>query len=319
MKCTSNGIPILEFDAIGSTNAEAMRLGLAGAAAPLWVRANRQTAGRGRSGRAWTSEPGNHYASLLLHLTCPQTIIHHLSFVAAVAVVAAIRRVVADFASSGASEIVSKAPSTVPNLWRLRTRRTSSPQGERTNPQAAVGMPSPLGDKVAEGRMRGPSSPQAPLPLRLKWPNDILLDGAKLVGILPESTQRSDRTMLAVIGIGINLAHAPDQLGRATTCLAAHNVSVSPATMLDALAVEMAAKLATWNMGGDFDTIRERWLSDALPMGTAMTINTGSDLVEGKFAGLDYDGALILRDHSGYDRRMTFGDVTVNAAERGRG
>ena len=269
MKLTPNGIPVLELDEIGSTNAEAMRLGLGGAATPLWVRAERQTAGRGRSGRAWMSEPGNHYASLLLHLPCSPTIIHHLSFVAAVAVVAAIRRV-AGLASSASSAIAAKA---------LR-------------PQLA---------------------------LRLKWPNDILLDGAKLVGILPESTQRLDQTMLAVIGIGINLAHAPDQLGRATTYLAAHDIEVSPATMLDALAVEMSQALLLWGNGAGFATIRDLWLANALPLGTAMSVHTGHDSIDGTFAGLDYDGALILRDHSGYDRRMTFGDVTVNAAESGRG
>ena len=253
MKHTTNDIPILELDEIGSTNAEAMRLGLGGTAAPLWVRAIRQVSGRGRSGRPWTSEPGNLYASLLVRLTCEPTVLHQLSFVAAIATVAAIKRI------------------------------------------------------------GGGLAPQ------LKWPNDVLLDGAKVVGILPESTVGTDRNILVVIGIGINLAHAPAGLGRATTCLAAHGVTVTPEDMLDALALELEAALKLWANGAQFAAVRTRWLADALPVGTPMSVNAGADIVEGTFVGLDHDGALILRDHSGYDRRMTFGDVTVNTANGGWG
>ena len=257
MKLTPNGIPILELVEIGSTNAEAMRLGLAGAATPLWVRAERQLAGRGRSGRNWTSEPGNHYASLLIRISCSPAVLHQLSFVAAVGAVAALNAV------------------------------------------AAARTP--------------------PLDARLKWPNDILVDGAKLVGILPESTILPDKSVLAVIGIGINLSHAPEAPGRATTCLAAHGVNVAPAAMLDALAVELSRALRLWDSGSGFSAIRTAWLARSLASGTAMSVHAGRDKIDGTFGGLDHDGALILRDHSGYDRRLTFGDVTVNAAERGQG
>lgn len=246
---TAGGIPVLTFDDIGSTNAEAMRLGLGGAATPLWLTAARQTAGRGRSGRPWASEPGNLYASLVIRVSCPPTVIHQLSFVAAVAAVVAIRRVDAND--------------------RLRT-------------------------------------------LRLKWPNDVLIDGAKCVGILPESSITGPDQILAVIGTGINLAHAPDSLGRATTCLKAHGCDVTPTVMLDELSAAMRAALALWADGAGFATIRARWLQDATPTGTPMTVHTGADTLGGTFAGLDADGALILRDHTGYDRRLSFGDVTLD-------
>jgi BirA family transcriptional regulator, biotin operon repressor / biotin---[acetyl-CoA-carboxylase] ligase len=244
--------PVRTYASLPSTNAEAMRLGLAGESAPFWVRADQQTAGKGRSGRAWVSEPGNLYASLLTRLGCPPNLLHQLSFVAAVATVAAIRR---------------------------RTR--------------------------------------ADLPLRLKWPNDILLDGAKLTGILAESTLEANGTALAVIGIGVNLAHAPDGLGRATTCLAAHGHDVTPSAMLAVLAVEMKASLTLWADGAGFSTIRTCWLRDSLPLGTPITAHVGAALHIGTFAGLAADGALILRDHSGYDTRLSFGDVTIDAAPRG--
>ncbi len=240
--------PICTYASLPSTNAEAMRLGLAGENAPLWVTAERQTAGRGRSGRLWVSEPGNLYASLLVRLGCSPTVLHQLSFVAAVATIGAIRRCAG-----------------------------------------------------------------APLALRLKWPNDILLDGAKLTGILPESTVQTG-SVLAVIGIGVNLAHAPDGIGRATTCLAAHGFDIKPATLLDALSLELTATLVVWAEGAGFPSIRERWLADSLAIGTAMTVHAAEMPVSGTFAGLGPDGALILRDHSGYDHCLSFGDVTVNAA-----
>ncbi len=74
-----------------STNAEAMRLGLMGEASGLWVLADLQTAGRGRSGRAWTSAPGNLHASLLTRLTAPAPKANELALVAGVALFDAIR------------------------------------------------------------------------------------------------------------------------------------------------------------------------------------------------------------------------------------
>jgi len=82
---------LLHFNEIDSTNAEAMRRVLAGERGPLWVAADRQSAGRGRSGRAWTSEPGNLFASLVLAARCPLSRSGQLSLVAGVAAVDAIR------------------------------------------------------------------------------------------------------------------------------------------------------------------------------------------------------------------------------------
>src|SRR4029079_11680590 len=65
--------------------------------------------------------------------------------------------------------------------------------------------------------------------LRLKWPNDILVDKAKTGVILVESTSRPGRKgTVAVVGIGLNLADAPQDLGRAATYLAAHGLALSP-------------------------------------------------------------------------------------------
>lgn len=97
---SAGGIALLQFEEVDSTNSEAMRRGLAGVMAPLWVVAERQTAGRGRSSRLWTSLPGNLSASLLLRLTCPVATAAQLSLVAGVAAVDAIRTAVPDVSGS---------------------------------------------------------------------------------------------------------------------------------------------------------------------------------------------------------------------------
>jgi BirA family biotin operon repressor/biotin-[acetyl-CoA-carboxylase] ligase len=79
------GARLITHDAIGSTNAEALRLAREGERGPLWIVARTQTAGRGRRGRTWVSEPGNLYASLLLTDPAQPERCPELSFVAALA------------------------------------------------------------------------------------------------------------------------------------------------------------------------------------------------------------------------------------------
>jgi BirA family biotin operon repressor/biotin-[acetyl-CoA-carboxylase] ligase len=79
------GARLITHDMIGSTNAEALRLARAGEHGPLWIVARSQTAGRGRRGRTWVSEPGNLYASLLLTDPAPAARLPELSFVGALA------------------------------------------------------------------------------------------------------------------------------------------------------------------------------------------------------------------------------------------
>jgi BirA family biotin operon repressor/biotin-[acetyl-CoA-carboxylase] ligase len=84
------GYRLLTLGEIDSTNAEAVRRAAAGERGPLWIRAEAQGRGRGRSGRPWTSPPGNLYASLLLDLDCSPGVVHQLSILAGVAVIEAI-------------------------------------------------------------------------------------------------------------------------------------------------------------------------------------------------------------------------------------
>ena len=148
-------------------------------------------------------------------------------------------------------------------------------------------------------------------PLRLKWPNDLLIGEAKLAGILIES-QMQGTTIVAMAGVGINIAKAPEINGRVLTCLADHSGN-PPAVpvLLQELAQRMHDCLQVWAKGAGFALIREAWISRALPEGTAMMVNAGAGPVAGTFAGLDMDGALLLLEPSGHRLRFSWGDVTL--------
>ena len=154
--------------------------------------------------------------------------------------------------------------------------------------------------------------------LQLKWPNDLLASGVKLGGILLESASNaSDQTPAVVIGIGVNLAHAPDDIGRPATSLARLGVDAAPAKAMSALAWSMAEWLRHWESGRAFPQIREAWLGRAQPSGAAISVRQGETLISGHFLGIDEAGALLLRTDTGQQRRITAGDVSVAAEARG--
>jgi BirA family biotin operon repressor/biotin-[acetyl-CoA-carboxylase] ligase len=151
--------------------------------------------------------------------------------------------------------------------------------------------------------------------LRLKWPNDVLIGEAKCAGILAES-QLGARGggVTAVVGIGINLVSHPSDLERAGTNLAAHGVEVTPRHMLDALADSMDRWLAVWDAGRGFARVRAAWLGHGGRVGESLSVHAGAERIAGTFAGLDADGALLMRDGAGAERRVTFGDVSLAPA-----
>ena len=81
--------------------------------------------------------------------------------------------------------------------------------------------------------------------------------------------------------------------------------------MLDAVANAMDAALAEWREGDGFAGVRALWLKVAMPLGSPLKIHAGDAIAEGRFCGLDVDGALLMTDTSGCVQRFTFGDVTL--------
>ena len=129
---------------------------------------------------------------------------------------------------------------------------------------------------------------------RLKWPNDVLLKGGKVAGILLETLGEH-----LVIGIGVNLVHAPRpeqvEQGAVTpvSLLGATGVSVAPESFLDALAVAFA-RLENQYVTYGFAPIRAAWLSHAARIGEVVTARTMRDETVGVFEDVDAAGNLIL-------------------------
>jgi BirA family transcriptional regulator, biotin operon repressor / biotin---[acetyl-CoA-carboxylase] ligase len=226
-----------------STNEDMLALARSGSPEGLWLRAESQSGGRGRLGRAWQSPPGNLYVSTIVRL------------------------------------------------------RPGDPPPATLALVAAVALDDVLMGFVAAAQ------------LMIKWPNDVLVDGAKIAGILLE---RADDAI--VIGIGVNLASHPEDIGRPVTSLAASGGAVpDPAYFLEELADSFDRWLARWR-GEGLGVVRTRWLERAHPVGAALSaaLPDGST-VDGLFDGLDRDGALRLRLADGDVRVIHAGDVFLFA------
>ena len=129
----------------------------------------------------------------------------------------------------------------------------------------------------------------------LKWPNDVLLDGAKAAGILVETGVAASHALDWIcIGIGVNIMTKPSLPDRATACLAEY-LPKPPAP--DALAAALLQNLAHWHqarLNRGFDPIREAWLRHAPVMGAPVSVKRDGALLEGAFAGLSPEGGLKL-------------------------
>ena len=146
--------------------------------------------------------------------------------------------------------------------------------------------------------------------LDYKWPNDVLLDGRKLAGILLESQLAADgRLDWVVLGIGVNLASHPSATEYPATSFTAAGASgATAADMLKALSERLAVWYACWNGGEGFAALREAWLARAHGLGAPIRVRLEHEELAGSFAGLDVDGALLLDAAQGR-RRVLAGDV----------
>ncbi len=257
----------------GSTNADMLALARSGVEEGIWLRAERQSGGRGRQGRVWASPTGNFYGSTVVRVRVGDPAAPTLALVAAVA----LEEVVGVyFAQCHPRESGDPSPALPSVEWQE--------MGSRVRGK----------DKVWGARAG----------LTIKWPNDLLLDGAKLSGILLERAGDA-----VVVGIGVNLAHHPLDTDRAATSLAAHGTAPDPADFAETLADAFARWVGIWR-GQGLAPVRARWLERAHPIGTALTARLpDGSATDGLFGGLDSDGALILRLADGTSRVIHAGDV----------
>lgn len=147
------------------------------------------------------------------------------------------------------------------------------------------------------------------LKLALKWPNDVLLDGAKVAGILIEGESAGRRPLAVALGIGVNCAHHPADTPLPATDLAAAGLVAPPEKLFRALSRTMLARLTQWDRGGGFAAIRADWLKQAAGIGEDIRVLLAERTLEGRFEALDEAGRLILRLPGGTTTMITAGEV----------
>lgn len=251
----ARGVRLDVHDELDSTNDEAKRRAETGDAGPLWIVARRQTKGRGRLGRSWSSLDGNLHASLLLSGFGPPAIAPQLGFVAGVATIGALI--------------------------------------ETTG---------------------------APHRLAIKWPNDVLLDGGKLAGILLEGVQQPAAPsggFACVIGVGVNCASSPEGLPYPASDLSRLAAAPRIGALFACLTDKMEETLQLWAGGAGFPALRERWLTHAAGLGTRIEARLGRETVEGRFETIDADGRLILSTDGG-QRTIEAADIFLPALSAAR-
>lgn len=236
------GVRIEWLDETDSTNEEARRRFRGGEIGPLWIAARRQTAGRGRRGRAWADLSRNLYCSGLYSLKCSPGEAAQLSFTAALA----------------ASDVCQSA----------------------------------LMDRT----------------VKVKWPNDVLIDGQKVCGILLESADAPGQIVQLVVGIGINIMAAPDIPERPAVSLAQLGSDLNAAAALERLVERFEHWHDVW-AGEGFAPIREAWLARAHGVGQRCLVRLDKETLEGVFTDLAEDGSLILELAGGRRQLISAGDV----------
>ncbi|MCP5396686.1 MAG: biotin--[acetyl-CoA-carboxylase] ligase [Sphingomonadaceae bacterium] len=142
--------------------------------------------------------------------------------------------------------------------------------------------------------------------LALKWPNDLMLGRAKLAGILLEAESGA-----VVVGVGVNLAAAPQLPDRETVALSDLGPAPDRESFAQALANAFDTELERWRSYG-LEPLLRRWQAAAHPIDTPITVNEpGEGLLAGQFAGLESDGSLRLRLDDGAIRAIHAGDVML--------
>ena len=147
--------------------------------------------------------------------------------------------------------------------------------------------------------------------IRLKWPNDVRVDGAKLCGILVEAGTSSDGATWVASGMGVNIAFAPEGAGQAATCLAELGGAgtLSPDLVLEVLRPAFAKRVA--QAREDFAATLRDW--ELVAEGIGQTVVSGKDdkAVRGIFTGLAEDGGLRLALPDGSEHIIRAGDVEL--------
>lgn len=235
------GFRVHHYKEVLSTNREALDLIEKGISNETIIITDKQTEGRGRTGKSWISPEGNLYASLIINQEADVSKLTELTFVTALAV----GHTILSFING--------------------------------------------------------------LNLQYKWPNDVLIDGKKISGILLE--KRSNSNWL-IIGIGINVNHAPLP---GTMCISNYGESVSNMDLLKELIINFNKLRKQWLFDG-FYAIREMWLKKAFKMNEQISVKLADKLYEGIFSDIDKSGKLVLQQKNGSLIYFNAGELFIGSA-----
>ena len=153
------------------------------------------------------------------------------------------------------------------------------------------------------------------LKAKIKWPNDILLNGGKVAGILTELSAELDRVKHIILGIGVDVnlsgSDFPPELKKLVTSL---KIETGKTISRPELAVEILRELdhEYARVAADkFEAVANEWEAHCETLGHPVTIQVGERRIRGRAESLDDDGALLLRTEHGQLERITGGDVTI--------
>jgi BirA family biotin operon repressor/biotin-[acetyl-CoA-carboxylase] ligase len=147
----------------------------------------------------------------------------------------------------------------------------------------------------------------------LKWPNDVLAEGAKLAGILLESSMLGQDRCAIAVGIGVNVVAYPDDLPYPATSLKALGARCDAETLFLALSDAWSENARLWNEGRGLTEIRRRWLSRAAGLGSQVAVRVDGNVVRGVFETIDEDCRFVIRDDRGDVLKIAAGDVHFGA------
>jgi BirA family biotin operon repressor/biotin-[acetyl-CoA-carboxylase] ligase len=178
---------------------------------------------------------------------------------------------------------------------------------------ASLGFVAGLALEQALREVAASLSPRTARP-ELKWPNDVIVDGKKLAGILLEADLLAERRLAVVVGVGVNVVAAPEGLPYPATSLVERGDATSAEELFERLAENFVTWLDTWDEGAGLPAIRKAWMARAAGLGAEVEVDLGGRVIRGRFESLDERGRLVLRAPTGVATAISAGDVYFGPA-----
>lgn len=145
--------------------------------------------------------------------------------------------------------------------------------------------------------------------IRLKWPNDMLLDGGKASGILLELEKLKNGSSALVIGIGVNVKHRYDEAPYPTRSIKDIGINVDSSDIFTTLTRSWALNYELFLSDNGTDIIRKKWLDHAAYLGETLTVTGNNKIIQGVFSGLDDNFNCVVTDSFGNEIKVSAGDI----------